>query len=82
MIEPMSLAAVIAGSDGLIIEVHDKPEEALCDKNQAININELKRIIDKIKKHIEEAKNLTEIRNKDLEIGLMKLGEVFHDLWD
>ena len=50
MIEPMSLAAVIAGSDGLIIEVHDKPEEALCDKNQAININELKRIIDKIKK--------------------------------
>ena len=50
MIEPMSLASVVAGSDGLIIEVHDKPEEALCDKNQAININELKRIIDKIKK--------------------------------
>lgn len=26
MIEPMSLAAVIAGCDGLIIEVYDKPE--------------------------------------------------------
>lgn len=31
---------------------------------------------------LEEAKDLTEIRNKDLEVGLMKLGEVFHDLWD
>lgn len=31
---------------------------------------------------LDEAKDLTEIRNKDLEVGLMKLGEVFHDLWD
>ena len=49
MIEPMSLASVVAGCDGLIIEVHDKPEESLCDKNQAIDINQLKRIMNKIK---------------------------------
>jgi len=48
MIEPMSLASVISGCDGLIIEVHDKINEALCDKEQAININELKKIIEKI----------------------------------
>lgn len=48
MIEPMSLAAYVAGANGLMIEVHDKKEEALSDKNQAINIKEMKKIIDKI----------------------------------
>ena len=48
MIEPMSLASVVAGCDGLMIEVHDNPNEALCDKEQAISIMELKNIIDKI----------------------------------
>ena len=50
MIEPMSLASVVAGCDGLIIEVHDKPEESLCDKEQAIDIKTLKNIINKIQK--------------------------------
>jgi len=50
MIEPMSLASVIAGADGLIIEVHDHPEEALSDKEQAINIEDMKNILEKIKK--------------------------------
>lgn len=36
IIEPMSLAAVAAGADGLIIEVHCNPGEALCDKDQAM----------------------------------------------
>lgn len=45
MIKPMSLASTIAGCDGLIIEVHDKKEEALCDKDQAIDIEELESIL-------------------------------------
>jgi 3-deoxy-7-phosphoheptulonate synthase len=32
----MSLAAVAAGADGLIIEVHDNPSAALCDGQQCI----------------------------------------------
>ncbi len=36
LIGPMSLAAVAAGADGLLIEVHHKPEEALCDADQAL----------------------------------------------
>ncbi len=36
LIEPMSLAAVTAGADGLIIEVHRNPKEALSDKEQAL----------------------------------------------
>jgi 3-deoxy-7-phosphoheptulonate synthase len=37
LIEPMGLAAVAAGSDGLMVEVHCNPEEALSDKDQALN---------------------------------------------
>jgi 3-deoxy-7-phosphoheptulonate synthase len=33
---PMSCAAVAAGADGLIVEVHNKPEEALSDGPQAL----------------------------------------------
>ena len=36
LIEPMSLAAVAAGADGMLIEVHCSPESALCDADQAM----------------------------------------------
>jgi 3-deoxy-7-phosphoheptulonate synthase len=36
LVPPMSLAAVAAGADGLIVEVHDHPDEALCDREQAM----------------------------------------------
>ena len=36
LIESMSLAAMVAGADGVMIEVHHNPCEALCDKDQAM----------------------------------------------
>jgi 3-deoxy-7-phosphoheptulonate synthase len=33
---PMSLAAAAAGADGIIVEVHNEPEEAICDGPQAL----------------------------------------------
>ena len=35
MVEPMALAACAAGVDGLIIEVHNDPQHALCDGPQS-----------------------------------------------
>jgi 3-deoxy-7-phosphoheptulonate synthase len=35
-VKPMSLAAAAAGADGIIVEVHNQPEEAICDGPQAI----------------------------------------------
>lgn len=49
MIESMSMAAAAAGSDGIMIEVHDNPQESLCDKEQAISIETLNNIVKKIK---------------------------------
>ena len=36
MVEPLALAAVAAGADGLIIEVHNDPAHALCDGPQSL----------------------------------------------
>ena len=36
MVERMSLAAIAAGADGLIVEVHNDPKNALCDGAQSI----------------------------------------------
>lgn len=36
LVEPLALAAVAAGADGLIIEVHNMPQCALCDGPQSI----------------------------------------------
>jgi 3-deoxy-7-phosphoheptulonate synthase len=36
LVTPMSLAAAAAGADGIIVEVHPNPDEALCDGPQAL----------------------------------------------
>ena len=36
LIDSMSMAAAAAGADGMIVEVHHKPEQALCDADQAL----------------------------------------------
>ena len=36
LVKPMSLAAAAAGADGIIVEVHNQPEEAICDGPQAL----------------------------------------------
>lgn len=51
LVAPMSLAATAAGADGLIIEVHNHPAEALCDGPQSLTpdaFRELKDSIDKV----------------------------------
>ncbi|HEY8467185.1 MAG TPA: 3-deoxy-7-phosphoheptulonate synthase [Solirubrobacterales bacterium] len=36
LVKPMSLAAAAAGADGIIVEVHNDPEKAICDGPQAL----------------------------------------------
>jgi 3-deoxy-7-phosphoheptulonate synthase len=36
LVEPLSLAAAAAGADGIIVEIHPSPEEAVCDGPQAL----------------------------------------------
>lgn len=49
MVERMALAAVAAGADGLIIEVHNDPKNALCDGAQSITPAEFDALMGKLK---------------------------------
>lgn len=50
LVEAMSLAAVVAGADGLMIEVHDHPECAWSDGAQSVKPKRFKEIIEKCRK--------------------------------
>ena len=49
LIGPMSLAAVAAGADGIIVEVHYNPAEALCDADQALTPDIFKDIMQRLR---------------------------------
>ena len=40
LVATMSMAAVAAGTDGLLLEVHENPEEALCDGPQSLRLDD------------------------------------------
>lgn len=48
MIEPMSLAALIAGANGLEIEVHIDPQNALSDKDQQLTVDQFAKLMKKL----------------------------------
>jgi 3-deoxy-7-phosphoheptulonate synthase len=50
LVYPLSMAAAAAGADGLIIEVHNDPANALCDGPQSITPEEFVRVSNDVKK--------------------------------
>ena len=50
MVPTMAKAAVAAGADGLIMEVHYKPEEALCDGYQSLSPDEFSKLMADLRK--------------------------------
>ncbi len=49
-VEPIALAAAMAGADGIIYETHQKPEEAFSDGQQTLDFIESSRLINKLRK--------------------------------
>ena len=49
MVTPLARAGVAVGADGLIIEVHDQPERALCDGAQALSINQYEQLVNEVR---------------------------------
>ncbi|WP_017733655.1 3-deoxy-7-phosphoheptulonate synthase [Nafulsella turpanensis] len=48
-VESMTLASIMAGADGVIVEVHEKPEEAFSDGQQTLDYKESKCLYEKIR---------------------------------
>lgn len=48
LVEPLSMASVGAGADGLMIEVHNNPKCALCDGAQSLRPEQFEEVVKKI----------------------------------
>ena len=59
MIAPMSRAAIAAGADGLIIEVHPHPEQALSDGDQSLRPEQFAALM-------EEARRIAEVMGRKI----------------
>ena len=49
LVEPLTLAAAAAGLDGAIVEAHPDPCRAMCDANQAIDLEDFARIAARVR---------------------------------
>ena len=52
MVHPLSMAAIAVGADGLIIEVHNNPEKALCDGAQSLTPAQFDEVMQDIKRAV------------------------------
>jgi 3-deoxy-7-phosphoheptulonate synthase len=51
LVEPLSRAAAAVGADGIIVEVHEDPDEALCDGPQALYARDFPGFADRVAAH-------------------------------
>ena len=71
IIEPMSLAALAAGADGIMVEVHCNPSEALCDGEQSLSPDMFSSMMRKLQilksamKELRSRKDLSETENPE-----------------
>lgn len=59
LVEPMAKAAIVAGANGLMIEVHNNPECALCDGPQSLKPEKFEQLM-------KEVKNITSAIHKEI----------------
>jgi 3-deoxy-7-phosphoheptulonate synthase len=50
MVPAMARAAIAVGADGLIMEVHYRPEDALCDGQQSLSLDEFNKLMSSLNK--------------------------------
>ncbi|HDP69249.1 MAG TPA: 3-deoxy-7-phosphoheptulonate synthase [Actinobacteria bacterium] len=62
LVEPLSLAAIAAGANGIMVEVHLNPEEALCDGSQSLAPTDFAKFMKKVVP-------LIKIFGKELKVG-------------
>jgi len=53
LVLPMSLASVAVGADGLLVETHPDPEQALCDGSQSLPVDDFMSFTEEIRRYVE-----------------------------
>ena len=49
LVEPVALASLVAGADGLMVEVHPSPDHALSDGAQSINFESFQQLMERVR---------------------------------
>jgi 3-deoxy-7-phosphoheptulonate synthase len=73
MVPSMAKAAIAAGSDGLLIEVHHRPEEALSDGDQSLDPETFGRLMQELKnvaRSVDRSLSESEVSQKSGKIGV------------
>ncbi len=66
LVLPMSKASIAAGANGLIIEIHNQPTEALSDGAQSLFFDQFTALLSEVKKYLTvEDKQMTILKNKE-----------------
>lgn len=52
-VEPVALACILAGADGVIYETHEKPDEAFSDGQQTLNFRDSEKLVNKMRQTFE-----------------------------
>jgi 3-deoxy-7-phosphoheptulonate synthase len=76
LVPDLAMAAVAAGTDALLIEVHPFPERALCDAKQALDINQLGDLVPRLQR-IRAARQVSDQPGRK---GISKTEAVQHPL--
>jgi 3-deoxy-7-phosphoheptulonate synthase len=50
LVPPLAKAAMAVGADGIMVETHNNPAQALCDGAQSLDLNQFKTLMDDLKK--------------------------------
>jgi len=49
LVTPLALAAAAVGADGILVEVHPRPEEAICDGRQSLHAHGLRELVTRVR---------------------------------
>jgi 3-deoxy-7-phosphoheptulonate synthase len=69
LVSPLSRAAVVVGADGLIVEVHPAPEQALSDGNQSLDFAEFRDMMDDLQPYLDLQRASRQLRPQVLASG-------------
>jgi 3-deoxy-7-phosphoheptulonate synthase len=69
LVPVLSRAAVVVGADGLIVEVHPSPEQALSDGDQSLTFGEFRRMMDDLQPYLDLEREARQLRPQVLAAG-------------
>jgi 3-deoxy-7-phosphoheptulonate synthase len=69
LVPVLSRAAVVVGADGLIVEVHPSPEQALSDGDQSLTFGEFRRMMDDLQPYLDLEREARQPRPQLLAVG-------------